>query len=392
MAPLFSPRFWIAWSANLMQTMAFFMFVYFSVFLEDLGAGEAQIGVIIGTMALAGILARPFLGREMDRVGRRPVILAGGAANVVVMLLYLTVTSIGPWVYVVRIVHGVAEASLFTALFTYGADIVPEDRRTQGLAVFGVSGMLPLAIAGVVGDVVLSVADFDALFLVAAGFAATSLLLSVALPESAEVIEGTPPSVEAFRAALGQRDLLPVWWVTMVFATALTGFFSFLSVYLEETGRGSVGPFFAAYAGTAIVLRVTAGWLPDRIGQQRVLYPALVSVAAGFVVLAADAGTAALIAAGVLCGIGHGYAFPILYTFVVSRSRRRHLGSASSVFTGLFDVGAFVGAPALGYVIEWRGYSAMFAAAAIWMIAGIALFAWWDRRPAPAPDQAVERV
>jgi MFS family permease len=183
-----------------------------------------------------------------------------------------------------------------------------------------------------------------------------------------------------------------VWWVTLVFATALTGYFSFLAVYLEDAGSGSVGPFFAAYAGTAITLRIVAGWVPDRVGQKRVLYPALVFVAVGFVVLAADSGIPALVAAGVLCGTGHGYAFPILYTFVVSRSRERHLGSASAVFTGLFDLGSFIGAPVLGFVIDVRGYPAMFVGAAAWLAVGIGLFAWWDNRPAraatPVPDRA----
>jgi len=389
---LFPTRFWIAWFANLFQSMAFFMFVYFSVFLEGLGASEGEIGLIVGTMAFAGIAARPMVGREMDRLGRRPVILAGGVVNVAVMLLYLTVTSLGPWVYAVRVIHGVAEAALFTALFTYGADIVPEDRRTQGLALFGVSGMLPLALAGVIGDVVLGSAGFDALFLVAAGLALASLVLSTTLPESVEIMDGTPPPVGAFRAALAQRDLLPVWWVTLVFATALTGYFTFLSVYIEESGRGSIGPFFGAYAGTAIVLRLAAGWLPDRVGQKRVLIPALLLVAAGFVVLSADSGTAALIVAGVMCGTGHGYAFPILYAFVVSRSRERHLGSASAVFTGLFDLGSFVGAPALGVVIEMAGYPAMFLTAAVWIGAGLTVFAWWDHRPVETAPAAAETI
>jgi MFS family permease len=180
--------------------------------------------------------------------------------------------------------------------------------------------------------------------------------------------------------------------VTLVFATALTGYFAFLSVYVEESGTGSIGPFFGAYAGTAILLRLLAGWLPDRVGQKRVLYPALLLVAAGFVVLSADSGTAALVTAGVMCGTGHGYAFPILYSFVVSRSRERHLGSASAVFTGLFDLGSFVGAPALGVVIETAGYPAMFLSAAVWIGAGLVVFTWWDHRPVETAPAAAETI
>jgi len=386
---LFNARFAIAWWANLLQSMAFFMFVYFSVFLQDLGASEGEIGLIIAAMAVAGIAIRPLVGRAMDRGGRKPVIVAGGIAHVAVMLLYLTVSTLGPWVFAVRILHGFAEGALFTALFTYGADIIPEARRTQGLAVFGVSGMLPLALSGVIGDLVLGSSGIRAMFVMAAGLAAASLLLTLALPESSTVLDGAPPPAGTFRAALAQRDLFPIWWVSFVFAMSLTAYFSFLSVFVEETGIGTVAPFFAAYAGMAIGLRLFAGWLPDRIGARAVLYPALGMVGAGFVVLATGSGVPALVAAGLLCGAGHGYTFPILFTFVVSRSRERHLGSASAIFSGVFDLGSLLGSPILGVVIEIGGYSAMFTAAAMWITTGVAVFAWWDHRPiarvAPEP-------
>ena len=46
---------------------------------------------MIGTAAISSILLRPMVGREMDRRGRRPVILAGNIVNVVAVTLYLTV-------------------------------------------------------------------------------------------------------------------------------------------------------------------------------------------------------------------------------------------------------------------------------------------------------------
>jgi MFS family permease len=378
-APLLTLRFWTVWFANLFQTMAFFLFLHYPAFLKDLGADEAEIGLIFGVTAFASILVRPQVGKEMDRRGRRPIMLTGSVLNVGVLALYLTVNSLGPWVYVVRVLHGLAVALLFTSLFTYGADIIPHDRRTQGLALFGVSGMLTLALAGLLGDVVLRYADFDALFIVAIGFAAASLLTVLPLRESASPAAGDYAPAGAFRETLAQRDLLPVWMVTGVFATALTGYFTFLKTFVAETGAGSVSLFFGAYAGTAITLRLVAGWLPDRIGQKRVLYPALLLVMVGFVVLATLPTDAGVFAAGLLCGAGHGYTFPILYAFVVSRSRDRQLGSASSIFTGLFDLGTLVGGPALGLIISAGGYTAMFVAAACWLAAGAIAFVVWER-------------
>jgi MFS family permease len=373
---LLTPRFAIAWMVSLFSGLAFFLFVHFPRFLEDLGASEAQIGLIIGSTALSAIAVRPHLGRELDRRGRRPILLLGGAANSAVLALYLTVESLGPWLFMIRILHGFGVALAFTAIFTYAADLVPESKRTQGLALFGVSGLLPVALGGIIGDFVLGHWGFDGLFLASIAFGLSGLGLSTFLPESS-----TPAgrrSQVSFVRPLLQRDLLPLWWLSLVFALSLNAYFTFLRTFVDQSGIGSVSGFFAAYAGTAMLLRVVGGWVPDRVGAKRVLYPAMVVFAAGFVVLSTASTGSSIIIAGALCGTGHAYAFPILYALSFGRAGRTDRGSASAIFTGLFDLGTLVGGPLLGALVTWFGYSSMFLAAAAWVVAGSILFSLWE--------------
>ncbi|MEE8497902.1 MAG: MFS transporter, partial [Acidimicrobiia bacterium] len=261
---LLTGRFITAWLVSLFSGLAFFLFVHFPGYIEDLGGSEVEIGLLVAVTALAAIAIRPQIGKEMDRRGRRPIILTGGAINIFVLLLYLTINSLGPWVYVVRIIHGFAEAMLFASIFTYAADILPDRNRTQGLALFGISGMLPIALGGLLGDFVLARWDFQVLFMTSVGFAVVTFALSFLLPE---VIEPAgPDGGTSFLAPLRQRDLLPVWWITIVFSLALAAYFTFLRTFVDESGIGTVGGFFAAYSATAIILRLTTGWLPERIG------------------------------------------------------------------------------------------------------------------------------
>lgn len=374
---LFSTRFVLAWLVSFFGGLAFFLFVHFPAFLNDLGASEVEIGLLVGATALSAILVRPEIGKAMDRRGRRPLIILGGTLNVAVLLLYLTITGLGPWIYAVRILHGLAQAALFAAVFTYAADIVPDENRTQGLALFGISGMLPIAIGGVIGDILLTHWTFDVVFLTSAGLAVVALVLSLPLTES---VTPAGRSVEiSFLGSLWQRDLTPLWWMTIVFSLSLSAYFTFLRTFVDETGIGSVGGFFAAYSIVAIVLRITTGWLPDRIGAKRVLYPSLGLFAAGFVLLATAGSGGAVLVAGALCGAGHGYAFPILYALAFGRADSRNRGSASAIFTGLFDVGALVGGPVFGVLIAVFSYRVMFLSAAAWIIVGGVVFAVWDR-------------
>ena len=374
---LFTPAFVLVWIANLLQVMAFFMFIHLPGHLSDLGADEVQIGIVIGTAAFSSILLRPTVGRQMDRRGRRPVILAGNIVNVAAVALYLTVDSLGPQIYVVRALHGIGEASLFTALATYAADIIPVSRRTQGLALFGVSGLLPLGLGGLAGDLLLRVGDYDLLFAVATGFAAAALLASLPLAEPP--VEGGVRKSSPLTATLRRETLLPLWWITFVFSAALTAYFTFIKTYVEETGVGSVGVFFSVYVAVAIVLRVVAGWIPERFGESRVLHAAIFSLAAGFLVLALFPSWTGVVVAGLLSGAGHAYLYPILYSMVITRAHPRERGTAMAIFTGVFDVGMLMGNPALGLIIITGGYGVMFGAAAAWLVAGAAIFARWDR-------------
>jgi MFS family permease len=376
---LFTRPFLLVSAANFTSGMSYALFLHFSGYLAELGANDTQIGLIYGATALASIAMRPILGPVMDRHGRRPVIIFGGILNIAFILLYLTVSALGPWVYVVRIGHGVAEAMLFSALFTYAADVIPTSRRSQGIALFGVTGLLPIGVAGIIGDYVLSVAGFRELFLTAAGFAVLTLLFSLPLPERRpELAPGERP--RGFWRIVAQPDLLPIWWMIGSFSTVLTAYFVFIRRYVDDTGFGSVGLFFSMYVAVAILERIFLGWLPDRAGRKRVLYPSIVALIAGFFVLAGAGSWVGVAVAGALCGAGHGFIFPILTTLLVDRAPRTDRGSALSFFTAMLDVGTLIGGPILGAIIDTAGWSAMYVTAGVALGIATIVFARWDRR------------
>ena len=153
----------------------------------------------------------------------------------------------------------------------------------------------------------------------------------------------------------------------------------FLKTFVKAAGIGEISSFFTPYAVTAVLLRVFLGWVPDRIGVKRALFPALGLLGLGLVGLAfaTEAWHVALI--GVVCGMGHGYVFPILSSLIVTRAPAEDRGAAVTLFTALFDVGILLGGPLLGGVADWMGHRAMFVVAAALTALGLAVFARWDR-------------
>jgi MFS family permease len=375
--PLLTRPFLLAAAAHFLHALSFHLYLHLPGFLRQLGATEIGIGLIFGVTAVTAIALRPVLGRAMDTRGRRVVIVSGGALSAMTCALYATVDGLGPWIVVIRTAHGLSEAMLFASLFAFASDVVPASRRIEGIALFGVSGMLPMGIGGLLGDAILARGSYRELFLVSAACSAVALLLSLPLVEPVRDPEAAPP--RGLVAAIVQPDLLPLWFMGTVFATALAAHFTFFKTFVLTTGVGSVGLFFTAYSLAAIALRLLLGSFPDKVGPKRALYPALASLTAGLALVPAATSPLGIAVAGVLCGLGHGFVFPILLGMVVSRARASERGAALSIFTALFDAGTLVGAPLLGAVIRASGYVAMFRGAAALVVVGSIVFALWDR-------------
>lgn len=377
---LLTRPFLLCAAANFLQSLAFNLYLHLPGFLHDKGASDVEIGVLSATTAIAAIAVRPPLGAVLDRGARLRIVWIAAALDVVVCALHLAIESIGPAIYLVRAAHGLVEAALFTTLFTIAADWVPASRRTEGLALYSASGMLPIAIGGLLGDLLLAGGTYASLFIVSAVLAAGAFAASLGISEKPRVRAADAEPPRGFAAALGQRDLMPLWMIGAVFGIALAGVFTFVKRYAMETQVASVGAFFTAYAGTAILVRLIGGSVPDRVGPRRLLPVALATLAVGIGLLALARSQAEVLGSGVLCGIGHGFAYPMLSSLVVTRARESERGAAISVLTALPDVGALVGAPLAGWILEATGFSAMFAISAASLLAGTAVFALWDRR------------
>ena len=158
MRSLLSPLFLWLMLASFLTEMAFSLFLHFPGFLTELGAGEFEIGVLYAVAAGVGVALRPWMGRLVDQRERRGVIIAAGLVNVSALLAYLTIDSFGVAVFVVAAVNASAQILLATAFFTFASEIVPTSRRTQGLALFGISFMLPIGLARLLGDGILAIA------------------------------------------------------------------------------------------------------------------------------------------------------------------------------------------------------------------------------------------
>ncbi|MBI4613781.1 MAG: MFS transporter [Planctomycetes bacterium] len=366
---LYTRRFWHLWTAHFLFACAALTHPVLSRWVRSLDFDLAEVGTIMATAVLAGVLFRPLVGRLLDRSGRRSAFLAAGVLASGGFWLDLPAADSRAVLYAVRFLHGVGIGGLLGTYFTYAADLAPPERRVEGIAVFGASGLAANGVGPAFAEWLVATWSFE-VYLVAMGVLVfASLALTLALPETQDRPNRAGPG--GFRQTALHPRLRSLWPAVFALGGTIAATLTYLGVFVDDRGLGSISLYFVPYASVAIAIRLAGGRLLDRIGPARLVAPSMLPLAAGLVLLALSRGAGLLVLAGALGGLGHGIAFPVLGALVVSRSDPALRGTAISVFTAFLDVGSLVASPACGWISDRWGYGKMFAGLAA-VLAGVA--------------------
>jgi MFS family permease len=372
--PLLTAAFAWLTLAHFLQALGWSTMLLLPLYLAHLGASRAEIGAVMGFSAMGGLALRPVVAVALDRFGRRPTLVVGTFLVAGSMGLIALVDDVGWLIRVQRVLFGIGTGALFTGYFTAAADIIPTARRTEGIALFGISGLAPLAI-----NPLAQLAGVDApslrIFLPAAG--ALVLLSLVPLTRLRLPPLGAPPeplTIAAFVRAISRPALAPVWLATWAFAAMVALLMAFLTVSAASRGVGRPALVWLTYAAGAIGVRAFGARLPDRLGPANLVAPSVACTTAALLLAAQAEGTRGFLLAGLLGGLGHGTCFPVLTSQVVSRAPIHLRGSAMATFTALWEVASLSAPPLGGWLADQRSDAAMFAAAAV--VAVVMLGVW----------------
>jgi MFS family permease len=370
---LYSPSFIAFGFANFFTVSSFGIFFLLPLFIKNHGGSESDMGIVMGVFSLAAVLCRPWISEMIDRIGRKRSYTLGSLIMTVFPLAYLLFRGSLSLFYLplilVRVIHGVGLAICFTAVFTYIADIIPESRLNEGIGIFGVTGLMGMAIGPLIGEIIIERFGFALFFITASAIASLGLIIHLPLKESFS--RGYRPASPSFFSLLTKRAILPVAIIALVFGMALAATGNFISPFAKEQGLPFISLFYICYSSAAIVTRIGGGRLADRLGENRIIPYALLLTGGGLMVLIFPGGSTVLAVSGLMSGCGHGFLFPCLNTLLLRNEPIEIRGKITGIFTGGLDAGTFAGSIALGYIGEVAGFQALFLAAGLAFILGI---------------------
>jgi MFS family permease len=374
------------WTKDFVIVSAENFFAYFTYYLliatitlyatERFHASPSIAGLATGIFIIGTLFGRLFSGRSIDQVGRKRLLIIGFIAFLLTTLLYFVVNNL-VFLILVRILHGAAFGMTSTATGTIVADIIPQERRGEGIGYYALSTTIAAAIGPFLGMYVIQHARFEINFVICLVVLAVSFLAAFLL--KVPKVELTTMEREKMKEwkweNFFESKAIPIAIVCGIIAFCYSSILSFLTSYSEEIHLQAVASFFfIAYALAILISRPFTGRWFDRFGENPVMYPTFLLFAGGLILLGVTHQGIFLLLAGVLVGFGYGNFLSNAQAVAIKVSPEHRMGLATSTFFIFADGGVGIGPFVLGFLIPAIGYRGLYVIMGIVTMACLFLY------------------
>ena len=338
---------------------------------REFDGSKADIGLVFGLLAVGMLFARPLAGVMSDRYGRRPLMIVGSLIVAVAQIGHIFAAETGHlWVlFVVRVLTGAGSSAMYLALATTATELPSAEHRDRVFAAFSTMVLVGFAIGQTSGEWVMQEWGFRPTYLMAAGFALLTTMVSMALPETRpDHVVPAARMREVFHPVAARVGLVNL----MVF-TAFMGFNAFIADYAEEFGMEEVRWLLLLYSGTTMAMRLVQGRVMARLPRRTLASIAQSFVIAGVLILATAQGTGQLYLGAFVFALGLAWNVPLMILIAVDSADDADRSKVVATVTTFGDIANSVGTLALGFVAESFGYAGMYFLVGALVFAGLIL-------------------
>ncbi len=351
-----TPQLILNWLARILFFTSLAALLPMSQYIEDIGGNKSQIGIVMSAFAVGVLLFRPLVGKQVDNVGRRLVLLFGALVFIIAPLVYVVVHSV-PTLIPVRVFHGLGLAAFGTASITLITDAAPKENRGEVISYTGMVNTIAFAGGPALGFFVLGKWGYTTLFTMTSALALGCFVLSLFIKETR--LQKSEEKAINYLQIVKQRRIVVAFVIILIVGLVHGGVMFYIPLFLKniEINRGL---FYTTYGVAAFLIRLLVGPLSDRVGRGPLIVAALLLLTAGVLSLSATAGAAMMLISAALYGLGFGSYQPSLTALVADNTTEETRGKIFSFYYGGFDLGISLAGVLLGAIAEAYGLKVMF--------------------------------
>ena len=315
------------------------------LFLQDHGTSDAQVGAVMGSFFVAGLLTQYVAGHLTDRAGHRRVIVGGLLIYAAASIGFLA--DVGPGGYIgLRGTQGVGAGAVQVASLALVGLIVPLERRGRAFsAVFGaqLAGMGIGPLAGSIAGVDHLRYLFVATAIASVAAVAPALIGTRGLPGQ-HASEAKPAPFVLSRAFVGVAFVgVAIGLVTGVYETCWS-----LLLDSRDAEAWQIGLSWTLFALPFAAFSPTAGRLADKLDRKRLTMAAVLASSAFAASYAFIPSVAWLVGLGAVEAISIAAAFPAAQSLLTQTAAPEALGRAQGLFSTAETASIAIAAAASG--------------------------------------------
>ncbi|SFS95607.1 MFS transporter [Marininema halotolerans] len=389
--PMWTKEFILLALSNFFMFTSFYMLLpTLPIFVVKVLKGSVdQVGLIIGFFTTAQIFSRPLAGRWLDTIGRKKIFLWSRLLFLIIMIGYLGMKGLLLF-FILRFLHGFSFGMATTASGTMVADLIPNERRAEGLGYYSGFASMAMVVGPTLGLWAIHLSNFSMMFILCSTLAALSVLLGSLIQYNEPTKNASTNTTRSFSwRQFIEPNAVFISIISMLLLALYGGIVSFISLYAQDLGMATIaGYFFSVYSLSILVARPITGKIADKYGASYVIYPGMIGCILGIILLSQAHSMIAFLLAGLLIGLGFGAIQPSLHAKVIQSVPSERRGAATATYFISADLGIASGAFVLGFIANAIGYRGMFLSTTLLILLGLLLYWVYSRMNARKTEEA----
>lgn len=377
-----SPALWtkdfiLAFASNLLLFFSFYLLIPVLPFylMDTMKTSGSLAGVVLALYTISALLIRPFSGFLVDMFSRKPLYLICYGFFCAIFAGYVVATTLVMFI-ILRILHGFAFGISTVSGSTVAVDIMPSQRRGEGIGYFGMAANIAMAVGPVAGLWLYKNHSFDMIFLAAflsslIGFI-TIFFIKPIKKEHPAANEKQPISLDRFILL----KALPCVGLLFIAGIGYGSVLNYVGLYSKSAAfESNAGLFFMILAAGIVLARIMSA---KAINNGKVVSMSILGGAflvTAFLMFSACSNSLVLYTIAFLLGIGFGYINPAFQTMLINLGRHNQRGTANATYFTFWDFGIGLGTAIGGSIIENFGFSWLYIICAVLLVLGLIYFA-----------------
>lgn len=333
------------------------------LYAQSIGATNSIAGVMLATFTFSSLLTRPLFGNLLTVHGNKRILIVGVFIISLGTILYFIAHTIALLI-ALRVVMGIGFSAFTTASGTIVSNIVPENRRGEGIGYYALSFAVTTAFAPGLGLYLTAHKGYSFLFLVGFVISFVGFAVSFLIKVEEKHIEVVPSKRKSKEIVLFEKTAIPAALVLFFFVFANGGILTFIPIYAKMRHIEGISLYYPIYTGFILLSRVSTGKIFDRKGIAPIIIPSVLLAMSGLVILAQANTLMAFLLAGALFGLGYGTIQPALNAVMISVCTPERRGLANAAYYSTMDISIGLGAVVCGLLSQWIGFTNTYMIAA----------------------------